>query len=529
MAPSMEATRVAVSRRAAILFCSISSAASRWMVRIVDTPKPTMSTTTIRSPIFSASGERNTAVASAARGLGDGLRQLVGLARIERQQARVHRTRVVETAHLDVRVTQVLERLRIVRPQPERLEIRLHRLVPVALLAQRVAEPVPGLGQLGIELDRLAVLALRGRPVAALGERASLVEARLGADGAPVGHAQRRVVDGVRHRRHRQPREPEHRPAHRGDGSIWRVNLARLGEESVERFGEYTALHFEGRDLTNVEQQRTAARVARALARMGVSPGDRVVVLLPNCPEVLAAYTGILKAGAVILYTSGTTGRPKGVALSHANLASNARAAASLYELDRERWSLGVLPLSHSYGLVTLNAGNILGTKSVLLRWFNPEAVLDAIARFRVQSMAGVPTMYVYLLNYPDADRFDTSSMRSWGSGAATLPSEIVEPFEKKFGGRLLEGYGLTEASPVVSTTRLSGVRKLGSVGQPIPGVEVTILDDEDRALPVGETGEIGVRGPNVMVGYYGLPEETARALRNGWLHTGDVGRLDAD
>ena len=103
---------------------------------------------------------------------------------------------------------------------------------------------------------------------------------------------------------------------------------------------------------------------------------------------------------AVILYTSGTTGRPKGVALSHANLASNARAAASRYELDRERWNLGVLPLSHSYGLVTLNAGNILGTKSVLLRWFNPEAVL----------------------NYPDADRFDTSSMRAWGSGAAALP-----------------------------------------------------------------------------------------------------------
>ena len=379
------------------------------------------------------------------------------------------------------------------------------------------------------------------------------------------------------------------------------MNLARLGDESVERFGEYTALHFEGRDLTNVDQQRTAARVAAALSRMDVGPGDRVVVLLPNCPEVLAAYTGILKTGAVIvpivfllspdevrhiladsaakvvitapelaakvagwpgpviligghwgewlahesdvfatveradndlaviLYTAGTTGRPKGVALSHANLASNARAAASRYELDRERWNLGVLPLSHSYGLVTLNAGNILGTKSVLLRWFNPEAVLDAIARFRVQAMSGVPTMYVYLLNYPDADRFDTSSMRAWGSGAAPLPPEIVEPFEKKFGGRLLEGYGLTEASPVVSTTRLSGVRKLGSVGQPLPGVEIAILDDDDRALPIGDTGEIGVRGPNVMLGYYGLPEETARALRNGWLHTGDVGRLDAD
>jgi len=119
--------------------------------------------------------------------------------------------------------------------------------------------------------------------------------------------------------------------------------------------------------------------------------------------------------------------------------------------------------------------------------------------------------------------------MRSWGSGAAALPLEIIEPFEKKFGGRLVEGYGLTEASPVVTSTRLSGPRKPGSVGQPIPGVDVAILDDDDRALPTDATGEIGVRGPNVMLGYYGLPDETARTLRNGWLHTGDVGRLDAD
>jgi long-chain acyl-CoA synthetase len=384
------------------------------------------------------------------------------------------------------------------------------------------------------------------------------------------------------------------------------MNLARLGEENVQRFGEYVALHFEGRELTNVDQQRAAARVAHALRRAGVAPGDRVMVLLPNCPEVLQAYGGILKLGAVvvpvvfllsteevrhilqdsaakvvitspelaskvegwtgttvlvggdgsglaweawiaaepdrfdtvergerdlavILYTSGTTGRPKGVALSHGNLAANARAAASLSELDRAEWTLAVLPLSHSYGLTLMNAGHLLGTKSVLLRWFNPDLVLDTIQRFRVQSMAGVPTMYVYLLNYPDAGGFDTSSMRLWGSGAAPLPLEIVEPFEKKFGGRLLEGYGLTEASPVVSAHRLSGVRKLGSVGTPIPGVEVAILDEADRALPVGEVGEIGVRGPNVMLGYYGLPEETARTLRNGWLHTGDVGRLDAD
>jgi long-chain acyl-CoA synthetase len=384
------------------------------------------------------------------------------------------------------------------------------------------------------------------------------------------------------------------------------MNLARLGEDSVRTYGEYVSLAFEGREWTNVEQQHAANRFAHGLRRLGLGAGDRVVVLLPNCPEVLQAYAGILKAGgvivpvvfllspeevrhiladsgatvvvtatpfldkiegwrgavvlvgggdggqawdellagqpddfptverddadlAVILYTAGTTGRPKGVALSHANLASNARAAATLYELDRAAWALMVLPLSHSYGLTVMNAGNILGTKGVLLRWFNPEGVLETIQQYRVQSMSAVPTMFVYLLHYPDAGRFDTSSMRLWGSGAAPLPIEIVEPFERKFGGHILEGYGLTEASPVVSAHRLSGVRKLGSVGQPLPGVEVAILDGDDRPLPAGEVGEVGVRGPNVMQGYYGLAEETARALRNGWLHTGDMGRLDAD
>ncbi|MGH7392165.1 MAG: long-chain-fatty-acid--CoA ligase [Candidatus Rokuibacteriota bacterium] len=385
------------------------------------------------------------------------------------------------------------------------------------------------------------------------------------------------------------------------------MNLAKLGEDNVATFGEYPALVFEGRELTNVDQQRAANRLAGALRRLGVAPGDRVVVMLPNCPEVLQAYAGILKAGAVVvpvvfllgprevrhilahaearvvitspeladraegfagtlilvggaapgaltweeltarerdrfeavgrddgdlavvLYTAGTTGQPKGVALSHHNLAANARAAASLYELDRGRWALAVLPLSHSYGLTLANASAILGTRAVLLRWFNPELVLETIERYRVQQMAGVPTMYVYLLNYPDAGRFDTSSMRVWGSGAAPLPVEIVEPFEKKFGGRLQEGYGLTEAAPVVSSHRMSGERRLGSVGQPIPGVQVRIVGDAERPLPPGEVGEVCVRGENVMLGYYKMPEETARTIRAGWLHTGDMGRLDAE
>ena len=394
------------------------------------------------------------------------------------------------------------------------------------------------------------------------------------------------------------------------------MTLARLGDESIQRYGEYEALAFEGRRLTNVDQQRAACRVAHALRRLGVAVGDRVVVMLPNCPEVMQSYGGILRVGgvivpvifllgeaevahilvdseakvvitssdmvwkvkkqmgtlptlrhvllvdgegaeeggarsyqeeigresdrfeivpraeadlAVILYTSGTTGAPKGVALSHGNLESNARSAASLYELDRERWGVGVLPLSHSYGLTVMNASNILGTRGALLRWFNPEEVLKTIQEFRAESMSGVPTMFVYLLNYPDASKYDTSSMRAWGSGAAPLPVEIVEPFERKFGGKLLEGYGLTEASPVVSAHRLSGMRKLGSVGQAIPGVTVSIRDDGDRALPPDEVGEVCVKGPNVMMGYYRNPDETARTIRDGWLRTGDMGRLDAD
>jgi len=392
------------------------------------------------------------------------------------------------------------------------------------------------------------------------------------------------------------------------------MSLTRLARESLDRYGEYVALAFEGRQYTNLEQDRAACRLANALRRLGVCPGDRVMVMLPNCPEVTQSYAAILKCGgvivpvifllgdrevahiladsearivitsadmlwkveaqigvlpslrhvllvdgggdgktrslgaeaaqeeesfatverrsddlAVILYTSGTTGVPKGVALSHDNLESNARAAAALHELEREDWAVSVLPLSHSYGLTVMNAGHILGSRAALLRWFNPEEVLRTIQQFRAVSMSAVPTMLLYLLNFPDAERFDMGSMRVWGSGAAPLPAEIVEPFERKFGGRILEGYGLTEASPVVSAHRLSGPRKIGSVGQAIPGVEVSIQDDGDRPLPVGEVGEVCVRGRNVMAGYYRNPEETARTVRAGWLHTGDMGRLDED
>src|SRR5258705_422951 len=183
------------------------------------------------------------------------------------------------------------------------------------------------------------------------------------------------------------------------------MTLARLAEDGLDKYGEYVALAFEGRQYTNLDQQCSASRLADGPPRPG-----------------------------------GRTGVRRGVALSHANLESNARAAASLNELGRDDWAVAVLPLSHSYGLTVMNAGHILGSRAALLRWFHPEAVLQTIQEFRAVSMSAVPTMLIYLLNYPEADRFDTRSMRAWGSGAAPLPTEIVEPFEKKVGGRLPQG-----------------------------------------------------------------------------------------
>ncbi|MGH6954030.1 MAG: AMP-binding protein, partial [Alphaproteobacteria bacterium] len=210
---------------------------------------------------------------------------------------------------------------------------------------------------------------------------------------------------------------------------------------------------------------------------------------------------------------------------------SNTRAAASLYELDRTQWSLVTLPLSHAYGLMVMNSGLALGTRAVLLSWFNPELVLDTIQAYRVQTMSAVPTMLNYLLNYPDSDRFDTSSMRVWGSGAAPLPIEIVAPFEKKFGGRILEGYGLTEGVAVATCNPATGANKEGSIGLPFPGtvVEIARADGFGGLARAGEIGEICLRGPQVMKGYWRQPEATARVLRSGRLLTGDLGFLDEE
>ncbi len=235
---------------------------------------------------------------------------------------------------------------------------------------------------------------------------------------------------------------------------------------------------------------------------------------------------------ALMIYTSGTTGRPKGVMLTHNNLFSNAAAAWEANEWDRPPVSIVCLPLAHSFGVVTMNAGNLNPYKDsfgVLLRWFDPEEIFRLIEKYRANNFIGVPTMYQVLLNHPAGDRYDTSSLERCTISAAPVSEELYRAFTTKFNCKMYEGYGLTEASPAVALCRPNAPYKKGSCGTPIPGVEVRIVDIEDKTLPPGEQGEILVRGPNVMKGYYKNPEATQETLRGGWLHTGDVGYLDEE
>ncbi|HSH05737.1 MAG TPA: long-chain fatty acid--CoA ligase [Anaerolineae bacterium] len=238
---------------------------------------------------------------------------------------------------------------------------------------------------------------------------------------------------------------------------------------------------------------------------------------------------------AVILYTSGTTGNPKGAELSHSNMVMNARLADNMYDPAEEQdVSLIVLPLFHSFGqTVQMNAGFYRGNALTLLPRFDPEAALGIMQRDSVSIFAGVPTMYWAILNYPEADKFDLEAiakrLRLCASGGSAMPVEVMKAFEGKFNVKILEGYGLSETSPVATFNRMDRVTKPGSVGLPVWGVRVRIVDAEDNDVPVGELGEIVMRGHNIMKGYYKRPDETAEAMRNGWFHSGDIGKFDED
>ncbi len=387
--------------------------------------------------------------------------------------------------------------------------------------------------------------------------------------------------------------------------------LTELSDRHDDTYGDYERLFFEGRWYRSLELSDRAKRFAAGLVSLGVRPGDRVLAMLANGPEVGTVYGGAWRAGAAVtpvlfllsphevarvvqqaepsvvvagpeflpvirqalegasaplavvttgpgedglvafddlvdheplhepvpqaeddlaalLFTGGTTGASKGVMLSHGNIAFDAGAAAEASEVGEDEVAMTALPLAHSYGILVAAVGLFVKGRGVLHRWFEPFSFLRAIEEHRVTRMAVVPTMLQYLLQVPLEDH-DLSSLRHVVSGAAALPLEVAREWERRTGSVVLEGYGCTEAMSAVTTNPPSGPRRPGSVGRPLPGVELRIEDDEGSEVPAGEPGEICVRGPNVMRGYWRQPEETADVMKGGWLHTGDIGRVDGE
>jgi long-chain acyl-CoA synthetase len=400
-------------------------------------------------------------------------------------------------------------------------------------------------------------------------------------------------------------------------------NLARQAELALERQGDHDSLFYEGQWHTAGSLADRAARFATGLADLGVRPGDRLVVLMANCPEVLITYNAAWRAGAAVtpliflvsedelrnalvdsgavgvvttaeflpkvsaavkgevagapgvrfvvvpgtgggaeaapgvpvldfaqvegaapgsiadrsgtdlaalLYTGGTTGRSKGVPLTHANLFWCGWAAHQNTVRANVNSAVLPLPLAHAYGLLVLCGGfhRDEGARTVLMRWFDPAGWVRLAAEHRVQGSALVPSMIQMLLGQP-LEEADLSELTAISSGAAPLAEEVLREFEARVpSATIYEGYGCTESATLISANPY-GARRVGSVGRPVAGCEVSIQDDSGEMLPAAQDGEICVRSPGVMSGYWHAPDSASTVLAGGWLHTGDIGHLDAD
>jgi long-chain acyl-CoA synthetase len=234
---------------------------------------------------------------------------------------------------------------------------------------------------------------------------------------------------------------------------------------------------------------------------------------------------------AVILYTSGTTGKPKGAELTQMNLFRNADVSSrTTCEISQGDTVLGALPLFHSFGqTVGMNASLKVGACLTLVPRFDPAEALATMQRDGVTHFYGVPTMFGALLHHPERESFDTSSLRNCITGGASMPVEVLHGFEQAFGAKVLEGYGLSETSPVACSNHPDKERKAGSIGTPIEGVEMQLVDENDNPVAQGEVGEVVIRGHNIMKGYWQRPDATEEAMRGGWFHSGDMARTDED
>ncbi|MCD7032837.1 AMP-binding protein [Metabacillus sp. GX 13764] len=428
------------------------------------------------------------------------------------------------------------------------------------------------------------------------------------------------------------------------DIEIDRKALQDYLESSAEEFPEKHAVDFLGKKLTFKEIYRQSLKLAGYLQELGLEKGDRAAIMLPNCPQAVIAYYGILFAGGIVVqtnplytereleyqlkdsgslfiitldmlyprvskvkaltslkhvivtgikdylpfpknilypfvqrkdnkvvlklnhggnthlfstimrtakaeakrypvdpaediallqYTGGTTGFPKGVMLTHENLVSNTQMCSSwMYRCKRgEETVLGVLPFFHVYGMTAvMNLSIMQGFKMVLLPRFQALDTLKAIDKLKPTLFPGAPTIYIALLNHPDLNKYDISSVKSCISGSAPLPAEVQEQFERATGGKLVEGYGLSEASPVTHANFLWEKRKKGSIGVPWPNTDAAIFSMETgQEAELHELGELAVKGPQVMKGYWNRPEETEAVLKDGWLFTGDIGYMDEE
>jgi len=431
--------------------------------------------------------------------------------------------------------------------------------------------------------------------------------------------------------------------AHAVEGSPEKKPLYAVVTESAKRYPQNVSIHYQGRNFTYSELDDLSSRFATALVSLGVRRGDRVAIFLPNAPQFVFAFFGILKAGAiavsnnplykerelehqlndsgaeviiapndvvkgndlyeslercrkrtrlrhvittsltdylpglkrslsglagikrvsrantlnfvtllsssvpmatfpevdpledvaVLQYTGGTTGISKGAMLTHYNLYSNAARTANYLPLTPNDVSLAVLPLFHIYGLTTaMNAPFFASSQAVLLPSFHVSQVMKTIQRRKVTSFCGVPSMYIAIINNPKVKDFDLRSVRVCVSGGSALPLEVRKWFIALTGGKLVEGYGLSETSPITHCNPLTeGGVKEGSMGVPYPETDAMIVDLDDplKALPTGSVGELAVKGPQVMKGYWNNEAETAKVIHDGWFLTGDIAKMDAD